>query len=364
MTRQVNVRQLLSRKCALLGIPVSGIFELTPRCNLQCKMCYVRLTPEDMQPLGRERTAEEWIRLAREARDGGMTFVLLTGGEPTLRPDFCEIYEAIAQMGISVTVNTNGSMLSPEIRSLWHRLPPAQVNVTLYGMCREDYHALCGNGDAFDQVMEAVDWLRSEGILFHLNATITPTNYHRWEDLEHFAREKGTNLRITTYCFPPTRRDCGCFERLDPETAGQLLVKDIHFREGAQGILKRAVDLDTPLSCGCDPDADPSRPIACLAGRSQFWVTWKGTMTPCAMLTTPEVDCTSGFPAAWAQLRQLCSEIRLCAQCTDCPDRKSCMNCAAVVFAETGSFSEAPEYMCRLNRAYRKAIVELAETLS
>lgn len=364
MPQQVNVRQLLSRKCALMGIPVSGIFELTPRCNLTCKMCYVRLTPEQMKSQGRERTAGEWIDLARHARDEGMAFALLTGGEPTLRPDFCEIYEAIADMGVSITINTNGSLLTDEIRALWHRLPPAQVNVTLYGTSREDYQALCGNGTVFERVMEAVDWLRSEGILFHLNATITPTNYHKWEQLEVFAREKGTDLRITTYCFPPTRRDHSCFERMDPETAGQLLVKDIDFREGAEGILLRARDLGTPLPRGCDLEADPSQPIQCLAGRSQFWVTWKGTLSPCAMMSTPEVDCSCGFAHAWQQLRQLCSEIRLCPECTNCEDRKSCMNCAAVIFSETGSFTGVPEYMCRMNRAYRKALLELSQTLA
>ena len=52
-----DIRRVLCRRCAGLGIPVSGIFELTPRCNLQCKMCYVRLTPDQMTPLGKERTA-------------------------------------------------------------------------------------------------------------------------------------------------------------------------------------------------------------------------------------------------------------------------------------------------------------------
>ena len=47
-----QIRRALSRRCAALGIPVSGIFELTPRCNLRCNMCYVRLTPAQMAPIG------------------------------------------------------------------------------------------------------------------------------------------------------------------------------------------------------------------------------------------------------------------------------------------------------------------------
>lgn len=362
MSRCSDIRRSLCRKCAGLGIPVSGIFELTPRCNLRCRMCYVRLTPEEMKPLGQERTTEQWLALAEQARDSGMAFLLLTGGEPTLRSDFCQLYEALAQMGLSISLNTNGTLLSPQIRELWHRLPPAQINITLYGTGQEDYAALCGNPDAFDAVLDALDWLQQEGILVHLNTTITPTNYGKWAQLEEFARSRSLELRMTTYCFPPNRRDRNCFQRLEPEDAGELLVKDTLYREGPEGILRKARDLDTPLPRSCE--LDNGEPMSCLAGRSQFWVTWNGSMTPCAMLTEPAVfPCRDGFAHAWESLKEFCAPIRLCPECVDCPDRKSCMNCAAVTFAETGDFAGKPEYMCRLNRAYRKKLLELAEHL-
>ena len=362
MGRCADVRRSLCRKCAGLGIPVSGIFELTPRCNLRCRMCYVRLTPEEMAPLGQERTTRQWLELAKQARDSGMVFLLLTGGEPTLRADFCELYEALAQMGLSISINTNGTLITPQIRELWHRFPPAQINITLYGTERADYDALCGNPDAFDAVIEALDWLRDEGILVHLNTTIVPTNHHKWEQLEEFACSRGLDLRMTTYCFPPTRRDRSCFQRLEPEEAGQLLVKDTLFREGAESIFRKAYDLDVPLPRSCE--LDNGEPIQCMAGRSQFWVTWTGTLTPCAMLTEPTADpFRDGFEKAWEELKELCRPIRLCPDCVDCPERKSCMNCAAVTFAETGDFAGKPEYMCKLNRAYRKALLKLAEQL-
>ena len=362
MSRCSDIRRSLGRKCADLGIPVNGIFELTPRCNLRCKMCYVRLTPEEMEPLGHERTTDQWLELARQARDSGMVFLLLTGGEPTLRSDFCELYEALAQMGLSISINTNGTLITPQLRQLWHRLPPAQVNITLYGTERADYDALCGNPDAFDAVMEALDWLQAEGILVHLNTTIVPSNHHKWEQLESFAKKRSLELRMTVYCFPPTRRDQGCFQRLEPEEAGALLVKDTLYREGPEGIVRKAKDLDTPLPRGCE--LDNGEPMQCLAGRSQFWVTWRGDMTPCAMLTAPVTHpFRDRFETAWEALKFQCKSIRLCPDCVDCPDRKSCMNCAAVTFSETGDFAGKPEYMCRLNRAYRKNLLELAEQL-
>lgn len=362
MKGNADVRRVLCRKCAGLGIPVSGIFELTPRCNLQCKMCYVRLTPEQMAPIGQERTAAQWLNMALQARNEGLVFLLITGGEPMLRSDFCEIWEGLAQMGLSLSINTNGTLLTPEIRKLWQRLPPAQVNITLYGTCREDYAALCQNPNAFDAVVDALNWLKQEGILVHLNTTIVPTNYHRWQEIEEFAKAHGLELRMTSYCFPPIRRDCSCFERLTAEQAGQLIVQDTYYREGAAEILRKAKDLSTPVPHSCE--LDNGEPMQCLAGRSQFWITWNGSMTPCAMLPQPATaPFEDGFSSAWEQLKELCKPIRLCPECVNCPDQRSCMNCAAVTFAETGRFDGKPEYMCQLNRAYRDAITKLAKTL-
>lgn len=360
-----EIRRILCRRCAGAGIPISGTFELTPRCNLQCKMCYVRLTPAQMAPLGQELTAPQWLELAQQAKNAGLLFLLLTGGEPTLRPDFPEIYESLAQMGFSLSVNTNGTLLTPALRELWHRLPPAWVSITLYGSCREDYANLCGDGSAFDRVVEALHWLKNEGILIHLNTTMTPSNAHHWEQLEVFARNMGLDLRMTTYCFPPARREegAGChdFARLSPEEAASLLIKDMLYREGAEAVRRAAAELFAPPHAECDLGVGES--ISCAAGRSQFWVAWNGKMSPCGMFSHPfTYPAAQGFSPAWQELRQKTDEIRLCPECVACEERLTCMNCAAVTSAETGSFSGKPEYMCQMNRAYRQQLTAFVKT--
>lgn len=360
----VEIKRFLTRKCAMQGIPVSGTFELTPRCNLRCKMCYIRLTPEQMASIGTERSAKEWIDFAKKCVDAGMAFLLLTGGEPTLRKDFCEIYSQLATMGISISINTNGTIITDEIKALWDKYPPAQVNVTLYGSCREDYENLCGNPDAFDAVVDALEWLQSHSILVHLNTTITPENYMHLEEIEQFAKNRGLELRVTSYCFPPTRREgcdsCKSFARLDPELAGELIVKDLLIREGKEAVKFRAANLANPVQKSCD--LDNGEPMACLAGKSQFWVTWDGRMTPCGMMDMPAFyPFKDDFDTAWQGLKSACDNIRLCPECVGCEEAKSCMNCAAVTYAETGRFDGKPEYMCKLNRAYRNAVTKAAK---
>lgn len=349
------IRRALTQKCALAKVPVSGTFELTPRCNLRCRMCYVRLTPEQMAPIGVEKTAAQWLSLAEDAKNAGMVFLLLTGGEPTLRSDFAEIYEGLAGMGLSISINTNGTLFTPQLKELFHRLPPAQVNITLYGVNRKQYGELCGNPSAYDHVLDAIHWLKSENILVHLNATMYPGNLDRFEEFEKFALDEELELRMTTYCFPPARRgECKEFTRLEPEIAGELTVKDVLYREGVDAVRRRAATLEQQLnSC----KLDIGDPLACMAAKSQFWITWDGRMVPCGMLNEPVVyPFTGSFTDQWTKLVETTAAIRLCADCTGCPEKSTCMNCAAVTYTETGRFDGKPEYACRMNRAYRTAL--------
>ena len=356
-----NIRQVLTRRCAALGVPVSATFELTPRCNLRCRMCYVRLTPEQMAPIGRELTASEWLDFAAQAKEAGLVFLLLTGGEPTLRPDFPEIYEGLSSMGLSISINTNGTLLTPQLRDLWHRLPPAQVNVTLYGLSREDYQAVCGDGNAFDRMEDALRWLKQEGILTHLNTTIIPENLQRLRNMEDYARQLGLELRVTSYCFPPSRRDpCTGFTRLTAEQAAEAAALDLLWREGSDVLCRRAKELSAPPQASCE--SDTGEQMQCLAAKSQFWMTWNGIMTPCGMLPEPAVlPMDTDFSSAWTRLKDETSLIHLCPECTACEYRSTCMHCAAVTYTETGRFDGKPEYMCRFARAYRKALERLAD---
>ena len=73
-------------------IPITGALELLPLCNMNCDMCYVRLSRSEMEYQGQLRTVDEWILLAQQMQKAGTLFLLLTGGEPLLFPDFKTLY--------------------------------------------------------------------------------------------------------------------------------------------------------------------------------------------------------------------------------------------------------------------------------
>ncbi|MBQ1933636.1 MAG: radical SAM protein, partial [Clostridia bacterium] len=87
------ITEYLYRRATAAGVPLSGTFELTPVCNMDCKMCYVRLSAREQQAIGPLADADRWLALGREAMEAGMLYLLLTGGEPFLHPQFREILE-------------------------------------------------------------------------------------------------------------------------------------------------------------------------------------------------------------------------------------------------------------------------------
>ena len=144
-----------------LGLPIAGNFELTSRCNFRCPMCYIHDPQAD--PTDRELTADQWLTLARQARDSGMIFALLTGGEPLVRKDFFQIYRGMKELGLLICINSNGSLIRGEVLRQFLEDPPFRFNISLYGGSNETYHSMCGQ-PAYDRVKENIRALRKAGV--------------------------------------------------------------------------------------------------------------------------------------------------------------------------------------------------------
>lgn len=345
-----------------LGLPVSGNFELTARCNFDCPMCYVHKQGADA---GGELTARQWLQIAREARDAGMLFVLLTGGEPFVRKDFFEIMEGMQELGLHVAVNSNGSMLSGTILERLLECPPARMNISLYGGCRDTYRELCGR-DAFDDVVENIRALKAAGVTVSLNLSITPQNRQDLQAIHAIADQLQVPVRASSYMYPSVRVNggrYGCVERLSPEDAAVCAVQWDQLRLSPEEFALRA-DAIAHLAAVEPPrcPVDGEEGVGCRAGSSSFWVTWDGRMLPCGMLPHPgEKPLEKGFDAAWQASRDWTAKIRLPKQCGGCAYRQVCAVCAAVTVTETGHFDGVPDYVCRQTKAAVAENLRLAQ---
>lgn len=249
-----------------------------------------RKSPEEVQREGGLIPAEKWYDMAVQAREEGMLFLLFTGGEPFLYPDFFPLYEKIDALGFMTAINSNGTMLDEETVKWLSGHAPYRMQITLYGGSSATYERLCKNPRGFDQVIRAFDLLKKYHIFFKINATMTPANIGDLEEIYRIAKEYNVYVQATPYMFPPVRRDetlAGGGFRFSPEEAGRYLAEIDRLRFDREtlkeriSILKQAEkqreELDDDGGCG----RDAFEPLGCRAGRSSFWLNWKGQMTAC-----------------------------------------------------------------------------------
>lgn len=362
--------EYLYRKADQKGIPLSGTFELTSRCNLDCKMCYIHARANDTKVIQKEWSKEQWIGLASQCRQMGMLHLLLTGGEPFIRKDFREIYTACREMGLLVSINSNATMIDDGTIEFLKENPPTRINITLYGTSADTYQKLCGNASAYDRVIETILKLKNAGIIVKLNFTATNYNKQDAEGVYAFAQKHSLAFQMTSYNYPPIRACENGFvatERMSPEESARVQIaydrfrftpEQLHLRLKSMLVGKYMAEAEECIEVS-------EERIRCRAGSSTFWVTWDGKMRPCGMMTYPSVDITQeSFETAWQQLRKAREEIHLPQKCASCKVANACIQCSAVCYAETGEFTSEPKYMCQRTAEYLKlahSILQSAE---
>lgn len=344
-------------------IPLNGTFELSPICNFSCRMCYIRKTPKEVAAHHRSMmTLERWIELGRQACDSGMLYLLLTGGEPLLWPEFWELYDALYEMGLLIGINTNGSLIDEKAIEKWTERPPYRVNITLYGASDEAYEALCGAKGRCEEVKKAIRALRSAGINVKLNCSLTPYNAADLKEIVEFAREEKVQITVSTYMYPPVRRDenmTGQNDRFKPEEAAWYHMQRYRYQKGESAYREFLENIQNGIVepvCFEEECVDPmDGKIRCRAGTSTFWITWDGYMTPCGMMPEPKVDMTKkSFAEAWEETVTVSSGLHTSTVCEKCQNQQMCHSCAAIAYAETGTTSGIPTYLCEMMHEMRK----------
>lgn len=356
----------LHQKGAKLGIPVSGNFELTARCNFNCKMCYVHLQHDVQELMKRELTADQWLSLASDARDKGLLFLLLTGGEPFLRKDFEQIYVELIKMGFVVSINTNASLYNEELRKLFRAYPPSRINVSLYGGSEETYERLCGN-PSFGRVVQNLRNMKEDKMQVRLNVSLTPLNVSDMEHIFEISKELSLQAKTTSYMYPPVRvtGETGVNAgRFQADEAGRVMAKWNKLHDSKEIFDKRIKEVIQcrEMACTIERNEAAQTGVMCRAGRSSFWVTWDGRMLPCG---TMDIESSYpfeiGFEKAWQEVRERTAAIRLPKECTNCAYRKMCGVCAANCKAETGAFDKKPEYLCNMVNQRCDSLIKMCE---
>ncbi|MGQ4526115.1 radical SAM/SPASM domain-containing protein [Intestinibacter bartlettii] len=356
------------RKAQITKTPISGTFELSPLCNMDCKMCYIKMSKEKQESIARLRTKEEWIELAKKAKEKGLLFLLLTGGEPFLVKDFQELYIELYKMGFCISVNSNGTMIDEDVIEWLKHYPPMRMNITLYGASDETYGRLCNNPKGFTQIVKALSLLKENNIQVKLNCSVTPYNKDDLKQMMDFAEEHNLPIQATSYMFPPLRKDKTKIGQNDRFTAEDASLYGAYINAYNAGIDKFKEYIESGQLALYDADDDcgvvEGEHMRCRAGITSFWMTWEGKMLPCGMIPEGGLDPWEvGFDEAWENAKNIVSEIKLPVKCAGCGKKDECMTCAAMVYTETGTYDKVPQYRCEMTKNYPEACKKVLKEL-
>ena len=343
--------------------PVNGTFELTVRCNLKCKMCLVRHDDSENSYLrSHELNASEWIDMARQAAEAGTFTLLITGGEPMLRSDFCEIWEGIYKQGFLLELYTNATLVSPKIMDTLRKYPPHRIGITVYGTSRETYDKVCGSARAFDQMLAGVKSLLELPSKFNFRSTIIKDNFDEVmaiQDLvtKEFGDYTVTNSRLITQSVRGACADVNTC-RLEPEDNLKVVYARAYQKaKEIMGDSFRPEDIKITSVKAYEDSENESRVsfFGCDAGMNQYTISWDGKLLGCQLMGAFVTDALKeGLQKAWNQYPAVVKQKNPGLPCSECGIADECESCAATRYAETGSTTGFSEYICRFTKLNHK----------
>jgi AdoMet-dependent heme synthase len=341
-------------------------WNLTQRCNLFCAHCYMSAAP-GAATAGELTTAECRRVMADIARVNPHVFLILTGGEPLIRPDVYELAARGREHGFTVVLGTNGVLLrEKQARRLReHGVQGASLSLDSTDPARHDeFRHLPG---AWQGAVRATEALRAEGLDFSLHMSVTDWNVDEIPAMIDLARTLGA--RVLNFFFLVRT---GRGERLTDISPAQYetiltylaRVQGAGAMAGAPSVLEAAEDpWSVPVGrrdgllirAKCAPhfrrilwQLDPRSPLlanyahgSCPAGKYYCRITPDGDVTPCPYMPVSAGNLRQvGFAELWERASVFADlrTPRLGGRCGACEFQVICGGCRCRAYATSGDY--------------------------
>jgi radical SAM protein with 4Fe4S-binding SPASM domain len=351
--------------------PFLVALNLTRRCNLRCAHCYLdagtrrRGGPEELD------TGEACELLDQIAAMSDETMVVLTGGEPLLRPDILDIARHAADLGLMVVMGTNGTLLDDRRVTALQAAGVHAVGISLDSLDPAYHDGFRGSNGSWGKTMGGIDACRRAGLMFQIHFSVTDDNAHELDDMIAFAGAAGAAVLNVFFLVCTGRGETvtnvsgAVYERVLQRIAEaareetELLVR----ARCAPHFKRMAMEMDPPLPVTLAQGYEAG---GCLAGTRYCRVTPEGEVTPCPYM---EVSVGSlrgdGFARLWREA-PLFAQLRtpkLEGRCGACEYAKLCGGCRARPLARDGNLM-GEDFLCGYQPAGGAVVEPMPETRS
>ncbi len=320
--------------------------ELTRSCVLACRHCRASATKSG--PDSRELSTYEYIRLIDSIAAFSTPILVLTGGEPMLRPDLYDIARYASERGLPVALAPCGLLIDDASAAQIARSGVRMVSISLDGADAGTHDAFRGLAGAFRHALNGIEALKRAGIAFQINTTVCTHNAHQIERIWKLSAQLGASM-FNPFFLVATGRGSAI-------SGLQLGARE--YESTLHELAKQGADADAaplPLRVTCAPhyqrilqEADgtppPSHSGGCLGGKSFAFVSHRGIVQICGFL---EVQCGDlreddfDFEKIWRHsgiFRRIRDVDSYHGRCGRCEYRYICGGCRARAFAESGDY--------------------------
>jgi radical SAM protein with 4Fe4S-binding SPASM domain len=331
--------------------PLSASIELTDRCNYACRHCFINQPAGSQAIQALEPTTDQWKGILKQIADAGCLFLLLSGGEPLLRPDFPELFITARELGMIVSLFTNGSMLTPKMVDLLAGYGLYGLEISLYGATRETYEKVTRIPGSFERCIQGIALAQERGLRLNLKSVLLTINIHELEQMQALSESFGLSFRYDTTLWPRVDGDLTPLEYQIPfEKTLEMDLKDPQRREGweetARQFEGQSIRRTLVYSCG--------------AAYRSFHIDAYGRLTPCTMVRQPAINLLeTPFDSAWEELGKIRTLKRIKhTECETCDINALCTQCPGWSLAIHGDLETPVEFICLLSKNRVKLLLE------
>jgi AdoMet-dependent heme synthase len=313
----------MAAKALKLNVPLSVHLDLTYRCNERCVHCYL-----DHDDHG-EMTTAEIKDLLDQMADAGVFYLTLSGGEILMRRDFFEIVEHARARTFCIKLKTNGVLIREKEAERLRVLGVESVQISVYSHRPEVHDAVTKMPGSFRQSIEAVRFLRKQGLHVTMANVLMVQNAQDYSGVKALAAELGASFTMDPTITPMMDGNRSTLE-LNVDKAA---LKEVFRDEALVGDVEEFCA--PPL--GVDEEALDMLP--CSAGHTACYVSPYGDVYPCVQFPLPTGNVrTTKFLDIWRdspQFKEVRSiTLRDMPSCSQCTHGATCTRCPGLAYME------------------------------
>ncbi len=332
-------------------------WEVTRSCNLACVHCRAA---SHLGPYPGELSTKQCLHLIDDIANASRPVIILTGGEPLLRPDIFEIAAYGTRKELRMVMATNGTLVDEATARRMIESGIQRVSISIDGKDDQSHDVFRNQPGAFDGAIRGIEAMKSVGMEFQINTTITNTNMHQIRDIYSLALNIGAAAHHI-FLLVPTGRG---------KDLAEQAITAADYEKTLMWFHQKSLTCEIQLKATCAPHyfriMHQNRPKekkvvkkagghfhestrGCLGGITFCFISHVGQVQPCGYL---ELDCGNvqkqSFGEIWETsvvFRNLRDYSKYGGKCGRCEFIKVCGGCRARAYEATGDYL-AEEPLC------------------